>query len=527
MRAAALAAAAALLLGPIALAATNGTDVEFHPPAQAAPTVRASGASWALLVFGDGGDGAIRVDMPAGATEHQLTLRRVGVDAPLTGPEPLASQGYDQWMPEPEPQGQPPTALQATPTGVGSLYLEADAIAVEADGVRAEVQVLSGNCVFPLTDAEASGREARFGQLCPSTGPTVVARPLDGAVAVRVVATGLRVAEWHHLATSCLGATRCPDSGEREAAAAGGVSVSTFGYRRLQLAGAGSAEGSAQAARILVGGPRFDLAVEGRVRLPLAEGACACGGLALDGRTLVAEGDVVLAGLHARDDGSLGARLGGRLASARLDEDGVDPRLLAGAAVAGAVAAAGLAAVLAKLAFAAFTRITPEGALRSAARAELLDAIAARPGVHERALARILGRSPGTVRHHVGVLVAQGLVQRRRDGRAVLLFDARRGAPPATGPSPLLEEPLLRLDAWLRGHPDASRADAVRHAMQAWGWSRSTAYHRLARVEAARQAGPALPAAGVPGPARAALSPAQGAHRSLANALSPPAFDAA
>jgi DNA-binding transcriptional ArsR family regulator len=464
--------AALLLAVPLCAAAAEppqGRDVTFSPPAQAGPGLGVADATWALLVFRDGGAGGFDVRFPAGARHENLTFHRLRASGSVVADPPLDP------LPSPA-QPVPPLQAAARVAGAGSLYLEGDSISVEAADAPAEA--VPGGCVRGLlADADQAGREARYNDLCPGDGVALVARGAPAA-SVRIAAHGLRVVEWHHLDVRCPERPdRCPDGGVRRSRSAGPpgqqVEAQELGYHRFTASGA-AVEGAASPALLLLGGGRLDVAVHGSVRLPAA----------LDGRTLQADGDLALRGLRPAEDGRLRARLDGAADGARLDEAGVDPASL-GLGAAGAVAAAGLLGLLAKAAAALFSRLTPERSLRHPLRQRLLDAVRAHPGIHERALARLAGEAPGTVRHHVGVLVRQGLATRVRDGRVVRLRDARPDALRAGDPAAalLLEPALGRLDGWRREHPGATPADAVRHAVEAWGWSRSTAYHRLARLD--------------------------------------------
>lgn len=384
------------------------------------------------------------------------------------------------------PETLPPIGLRAGVAGAGSLYLEGDSISIAVDGPAGEV--LAGGCVREvLADVDHAGREARYDDLCAMDGGVALVARGTPAAPVRLEARGLRTVEWHHLAIACDAAAACPDGGARASQARGPpgqeVQVQELGYHRFATSQA-SAAGEAMAALVAAGGAAMDVASRGGVRLPAAEAAPGCACPALGGRTLQADGDVRLEGLRPAGDGRLQARLAGAAASARLDEEGIDPAAL-GLGVAGAVAAAGLLALLAKAAVALFSRLTPARSLENPRRQRVMDAIQAHPGIHERALARLTGQAPGTVRHHVAVLAQQGLVARVRDGKVVRLHDARPGPPGDPAAAALLEPALRRLDAWRREHPGASAAEAVRHAVGAWGWSRSTAYHRLARLDEA------------------------------------------
>jgi len=61
-----------------------------------------------------------------------------------------------------------------------------------------------------------------------------------------------------------------------------------------------------------------------------------------------------------------------------------------------------------------FSRIDDEKALEHPTRALLHETVAAEPGIHARELARRLDKARGVVRHHLGILVAAGLLHARK-----------------------------------------------------------------------------------------------------------------
>jgi predicted transcriptional regulator len=94
------------------------------------------------------------------------------------------------------------------------------------------------------------------------------------------------------------------------------------------------------------------------------------------------------------------------------------------------------------------------------------------------------GVPSATLRHHLRVLERQGLIVERRMGRIRRFFASRGRHGPVWKALALLRDPHLRqLHASLHDRP-GSRADIALDAFIAWGWSRSTTYHRLARLEA-------------------------------------------
>lgn len=117
-------------------------------------------------------------------------------------------------------------------------------------------------------------------------------------------------------------------------------------------------------------------------------------------------------------------------------------------------------------------------------RQRLLEVITREPGIDAGALGRTADVPYGTLRHHLRVLERDGLIVGRKVGRIRRFFGSRGRHGAAWQAWAVLRDPHLRLlHAALRKRP-RSRADAALDAFIAWGWSRSTAYHRLSRLEA-------------------------------------------
>ena len=119
-------------------------------------------------------------------------------------------------------------------------------------------------------------------------------------------------------------------------------------------------------------------------------------------------------------------------------------------------------------------------ALLNPRRRLLLDLVRQDAGVNFRELARRSNLAPAVTRHHLSVLVSNGLVVERRHGCTLRFFDC--GLDEGWVEAVLRREPgLAELHDWLKSNPRASQ-QAVIAALRSRGWSRSTTQHRLARL---------------------------------------------
>jgi predicted transcriptional regulator len=182
-------------------------------------------------------------------------------------------------------------------------------------------------------------------------------------------------------------------------------------------------------------------------------------------------------------DGHVHAILDGQVASAQLDEKGLDPMsvLKNGVADVG-VSALGLLAILKWLVAPLFTRLSKSEALEHPRRKTIFEYIQLYPGANFREIARGTGIAAGTVRHHLNVLERSELVVEHSHGSTVRLFENHGKFDHNWSDLVLLREPpLAKVHAWLKEHPDSPQK-AVLEAMDRDGWSRSTTQHRLARL---------------------------------------------
>ncbi len=151
------------------------------------------------------------------------------------------------------------------------------------------------------------------------------------------------------------------------------------------------------------------------------------------------------------------------------------PAMIAGLGMAGVAAVGGIWATNKKwLPFLAplFSRFVGRDVSIHPARARLLAAIEAQPGIHFNELARLAGQARGSVRHHLQVLETAGLVRLVRSGRYTCLYLADVPSEPGAGIRK--SEVARRLESMVRDHPGMTAADASRSLGVTYG---ATAYH--------------------------------------------------
>ncbi len=130
-----------------------------------------------------------------------------------------------------------------------------------------------------------------------------------------------------------------------------------------------------------------------------------------------------------------------------------------------------------------FTRLRRNDLLDHPTRAALFARVEAEPGIHFRALMRAVGKGQGTVRHHLEVLVAGGLLE----DMDVHGFKGYRLAGPCAAGPPLPASRVLgtrharRLRELLEGRPPTS----VRQLAEAVGLSYGGTMHHLRRLQKA------------------------------------------
>ncbi len=147
-----------------------------------------------------------------------------------------------------------------------------------------------------------------------------------------------------------------------------------------------------------------------------------------------------------------------------------------------AAATVGLLALLAKAVLGLLTR-TRARALRSPRRRELLSYIESHPGATFRELVRGTDIPAGTARHHVGVLKQANLIMEKPHNQTLRYFENHGRFEDSWNSVVLLREPELKsLHAWLLRHNGSTQKEILAWA-EGHGWSRSTAQHRLKRLE--------------------------------------------
>lgn len=474
---------ALLCLASLALPAlaTPALEVGFGLPAQADGDLGAAGPRWAhLLLHGGGSSFSVALEPGGSAANHTQAWIRAGPSSP-----PLTPGAHDVLPAQPLPEAVR-GELTFLPGAWASLYVEADRLEVEA--LRSHAS---------LGRAEAG---ANVDAYLPAQGPTGTFRAAAHQVAdpgawtawqgergtpipVRLRAEGLRAIEWHNGTLACADSGACPAGGgvQETPLGGGGNALVTRSYVELRAPG-GTLLGNGEAFLLALGGPSFDLAVAGRLRLPEADlrGTCPAGPCPeVAGRTLLATGNLTLSGLgvHPSDPHRLQAGLGGDVGTAALDEA---PTLAFGPAAAVAVGAALVALpLLVKLLLALFARSARPPALQHPKRQQLHDLVRNEPGLSFRSIQRRLGWPHGTLANHMARLLDVRLVVARPYRNTVRFFENHGRYDATWGEAVLLRDPNLRgLHAWLLEHPRSTQGDVLEHCAAA-GWKRSTTQDRL------------------------------------------------
>lgn len=466
--------------------ATIVPEVRFASPAQVGGDVSATGASWALVLTS-----------PGHATHLALSgasrLERVEHELVAIGEHRIPRGGFDGWTTERDIEGGPlpsNVTFRAEEVGQSSFFLEGR-LAVEVQGAYAAIELPPGQCIDWLLEPEESRNQTtRADKLCPDSWPAVAFRAPPGAtLEYRLAGYDVQRSHWHNMQSSCTDATACPPGGSQEDVT---VQLTPGDYLRTRrhlfedAQGPPSAQASAagQAQVLLLGGVSFDLMVSGWVRLPLATGSAGCPDcLAPVDQTFSASGEILLAGLQRAPGGGLQSSLTGDFATARFDEQPIDPRLLQGTT---AVAAIGFAAgltVLAKAFLASFfTRRTDEETLLHERRRLLYDFVVGNPGVHFREALRGAALPSGAGRHHVTQLVRAGLLVERRIGSKLRLFPAGADSV-AWQEVAVARNPNLRaLHEWITVNPGRNQMEILEAFREGHGWSPSTTQGRLVRL---------------------------------------------
>lgn len=483
--------AALLLLVVPTGAADGGLALEFDAPSQVGPGVAAEGLTWALLVFSDASDAsfALALDAPTTYTNHSVA--RTGMDVAVQGIHYY--QGLGSRTTDLE---EPLEADVAFPAGAWrSLYVEAASLTLDtadADGLLDAMD--SGDPVGLHAPSSGAPTYMYRGDRATGDGVSVSAQPRPGGpdVLFHLRAEGVRVLEWHEAHVACTRSPNpCPDGGGATALdipdsmqSGGSMEVAYFS----ELAATdGALVGGGTARVVAAGGPVLDVAVAGEARLPMAASVDCTDDCLVRDQTLSTEGNVTLSGLSRAPGSSdrLRAEVGGDGASARLDEKVVDAAVLLGlGATAAGAAGIGLLWIGKVLFSALFTRRRDAAAvLEQPLRRRLYETIHADPGIAYRELLRRLGVANGTVRHHLNVLLREGLVVEHPHLNTVRLFPHDSAQEAERDARVLLRDGRSRrLFDWIDAHAGAIQAEVAAHAEAEWGWRPNTTQYRLKRL---------------------------------------------
>jgi len=126
-----------------------------------------------------------------------------------------------------------------------------------------------------------------------------------------------------------------------------------------------------------------------------------------------------------------------------------------------------------------FSRFVGKDVTIHPARARLIAAIEAQPGIHFNELARLVNQARGSVRHHLQILETAGLVKQVHSGRYSCLYLADVRHEP--GNVVRKSEVARRLESMVRDHPGMTAADASRTLGVTYG---AAAYHLRRMAEA-------------------------------------------
>lgn len=371
-----------------------------------------------------------------------------------------------------------------TSQGVGSVYIEAQAIEFIAEDTQATLMLRNSNCLDDgIQGVSWTQRAGRFEGMCPNADFGLHYGPASYSVR----ATKVTAVELHNFEFAC-DEPECPSGSDRSITSQGvgpaEVQVRQLRFHRIEGEGRIEVSGHALAA-LGGGGTEMQVAIEGRGRFPLASIANTCSSCrTLQDQTLVFEGDATLAGIRPNQDGRFESRFQVSANAIRIDEASVKPEDLFGseALVAASVAAASVLALIKFLLMPLFTRLSKDQALEHPRRKQIFEYIQRHPGANFREVARNTSIAAGTVRHHLNVLERAGQVVEHSHGSTVRLFENHGKFQHDWADRVLLREPALgQLHAWLKDNP-GSPQKVVLEAMEVEGWSRSTTQHRLSRL---------------------------------------------
>ena len=460
------------------LPSAEAAELTFSSPAQAAGQIEATSTSWVAILFAEADAASGKLAWPAGTIqEHTWTEYTVRA--------PEAEKSFQDEASGDSSTLSPGAAELTTSAGIAGIFARGRDVKVRLESN--EVSLLgqpSESCLGRfLVESEREPNHSR--DRCMAGDAVAVRTNAGGPFSINL--SGLHEIEWHNLDVRC-NANSCPPRGERsqEETSMGGTTVQNRTHRFTQLlfeSQEGSLELSGTGSTILFGGAAPSFVIDGWVRLPLAnsQNCDSCAGP--QANTVEAEGIIHLDQVRVGPDGALLATMSGDLASARFDEQPVDPAVLSGMAW-GAVAATtvGLGLLLKLLVAPLFTRLSKAQALEHPRRKLIFEYVQQHPGANFREVARKTNIAAGTVRHHLTILERSGHLVERPHLGTVRLFENHGKFDHNWSDVVLLREPTLAvIHDWLRDHPQSPQK-AILEAMEHIGWSRSTTQHRLARL---------------------------------------------
>lgn len=466
---------------PVAAAESR---LEFAVPAQLSGQVTNLGSLTRIFLVAD----------PSSNTAFDLTLENPATlanhtSATLVTDNPWAPGRINQPVQAPERQVDGSVHL-----AVGSQIL---GVAIEAETISFEASDSQANLVIPKTDESWNsyfGLDANHTHTIRET-EVASAHPtfrLAGGPEARfsMTASGVHRIEWFGAKTSCSNARNpCPEGGGHFASTINnqGISVTSATDNFIELLPSGNATltGSGDLQFALLAGPSVDLNLNGWMRLPLAHGHTDCATCTLpENQTLTATGNLTLTGMHVTGPGQMAGDFQGDISTLRFDEAQVSPALLGTASTVAlsVTAAAGLTGLGLWFAGGLFTRNHGDP-LEHPRRRRLHDYILQNPGASFRELVRNCEIAAGTARHHLSVLVRNGVLMEKRHRATTRFFENHGRYTNSWSNVVLLREPALgQLHAWLVANPGSAQKEVLAGMLETQGWSRSTTQHRLTRL---------------------------------------------
>ncbi|MHB1260302.1 MAG: hypothetical protein ACYC2H_01160 [Thermoplasmatota archaeon] len=482
-----------MILAGILLALAHGVvavpTLHFSTPAQAGPSLNASGASWALILSASRMESSWTIEDASDLVRQEHERFVIGEHKIPYARHPGQSTDVDGTDQTPLPER---FNMTAQTLGMTSFYIEGEDLELTLNGVTAVLDIPGGSCLESIVAQEDfSDQATRSDKLCPGSWPAVIARSTSGAAMTFAVdGAGVHRIQWHNMETTCSDGEACPPGGSHQNET---VWLSSTDYVRTrhnvfeEAVGPASANvtGWGEAQLIVLGGTRFDLDVDGWIRLPLASSNAGCPTcLAPADQTFSATGNITLSNLQVASGDRLQGDLSGDLISARFDEVAVDPLALSGKAAFAAVAAVGGLVVMVKyLLWPLFTRHKEDDLLKNDRRRQIYEFVVKNPGVHFREALRATGIPAGSGQYHINRLVAAGLLIQRRQRSSLRLFENHKRFHETWQDWVALRDPRLRqLHDWLVQHPDSKQKDILDAFRSAHGWSLTTTQRRLERL---------------------------------------------